>query len=124
MDAIGDGAAPYRTAEERQRVVKQRFAVDRDCWLVTHDPADGPYVIPLSFAVSGSLALMVAGSGRRTVTNLAADTRAAFVLGGYGDAIRAYGRCAVFDLRDVPRDLSSAYVAKTAWNSDPPNSSA
>jgi hypothetical protein len=116
MDAIGDGAAPYRTAEERRRVVEQRFASDRDCWLMTQDPTDGPYVIPLSFVVSGALALMATAEGRRTVKNLGADSRAVFVLGGYGDAIRAYGRCVVLPLGHVPRELRNQYVEKAGWN--------
>jgi hypothetical protein len=116
VNAIGDGAAPYRSTEERQRIVERRFVADRDCWLVTQDPTDGPYVIPLSFVVSGSLAFMATAKGRRTVRNLGADARAAFALGGYGDAIRAYGRCSVLPLERVAIELRDQYVAKAAWN--------
>jgi hypothetical protein len=96
--------------------VKQRFATDRDCWLVTQDPTDGPYVIPLSFVVSGRLAFMATAESRPTVKNLGADSRAVFVLGGYGDAIRAYGRCFVLPFGRVPGELRNQCVEKAGWN--------
>jgi pyridoxamine 5'-phosphate oxidase-like protein len=116
VNAIGDGAAAYRSPDERQRVVAVRFAGDRDCWLLTQDPANGPYAIPLSFVVSGQHALMATASASRTVKNVEIDPRAALVLGGYGDAIRAYGRCAVLPLERVGRELRSSYVMKTGWD--------
>jgi Pyridoxamine 5'-phosphate oxidase len=118
VNAIGDSAAPYRTPEERRRVVTERFSADRDCWLVTSHPTDGPHVIPLSFAASGAVVLLATASARPAVKNLRADPRAAFVLGGYGDAIRAFGGCTILPWACVERELRDRYVTKAGWNPD------
>jgi Pyridoxamine 5'-phosphate oxidase len=116
MDAIGDAAAPYRTREARRDVVAQRFRSDRDCWLVTAHPDGGPHIVPLSFLVAGSVVVLATGEQRRAVRNVTATPRAAFALGGYGDAIRAHGTCEVHAFDSISPAIRASYVAKAGWD--------
>lgn len=116
MEAIGDATGPYRTPAQRLAGVVERFHRDRDCWLATAHPRTGPYVVPLSFVMVESLALLATAEPRRVVHNIRAMPRAVIVLGGYGDAIRANGICEVVAFDAIASDLRTAYVEKAGWD--------
>ncbi len=116
MEAIGDSAAAYRTPDERRSIVAHRFQHDCDCWFVSSHPEHGPSIVPLSFLVTGPRALLATATGRPSVRNVLTTPRVGFALGGYGDAIRAYGTCAVVTLDSVGADIRQRYVEKAGWD--------
>jgi hypothetical protein len=113
--AIGDSAAPYRTQAERRSIVAERFRVDCDCWLAT-SAEDGPYVVPLSFLITGADAVLATAETRPTVRNVRRIPRVALVLGGHDDAIRAYGDCAIGPLDDIAPAVRAQYVERAGWD--------
>jgi hypothetical protein len=116
MNAIGDSTAAYRTRDERRTVVAERFRKDCDCWFATSHPDDGPYIVPLSFLIVGPTALLATAPERPTVRNVQLVPSVALALGGYDDAIRAYGDCDVVTMESIAPDRRKRYVEKAGWD--------
>ena len=94
----------------------ERFRTDCDCWFASSNPEDGPYIVPLSFLITGPTAVLATAETRPTVTNVRRTSSVALALGGYDDAIRAYGECDVVPLDAIARTTQTQYVEKAGWD--------
>jgi nitroimidazol reductase NimA-like FMN-containing flavoprotein (pyridoxamine 5'-phosphate oxidase superfamily) len=121
------------TAVEPPRPLAQRIADTRrlletsvDAWVATADPESGrPWMVPLSFAWTGSLLVLGTGADSATVRNATAQPWVRLGIGAVRDVVLVHGRAALVSMAEVdraeadlfaeragfdPRDLSSPYA--------------
>jgi hypothetical protein len=114
--AIGDSAAPYRTADQRLAVAAACLIDHRDCWFITADPENGPHAVPLSFLAIGPRVILATAPNRPAARNIALNPRVVLVLAGFGDAIRFNGEAEVVPFADLEGDVQAQYIAKAEWD--------
>lgn len=119
-------AAPPRPLEQRIADTRALLATTVDAWVATADPGSGrPWLVPLSFAWTGSTVVLGTGADSRTVLNAAAQPWVRLGFGAVRDVVLLHGTASVVAMADVdraeadlfaeragfdPRDLSSPYA--------------
>jgi hypothetical protein len=97
-----------------------------DAWVATADPATGrPWMVPLSFAWTGSLFVLGTGADATTTRNAVAQPWVRLGIGAVRDVVLVHGLASVVSMAAVddaeadlfaersgfdPRDLSTPYV--------------
>jgi len=118
--------APPRPLAQRIADSRRLFETTVDAWVSTADPESGrPWLVPLSFAWTGSLFVLGTGGESRTVLNAMAQPWVRLGIGAVRDVVLVHGTASVVSLTSVdvgeadlfaersgfdPRELSSPYA--------------
>ena len=118
--------APPRPLEQRITDTRRLLETTVDAWVATADPGTGrPWMVPLSFAWTGSVIVLGTGADSRTVSNVAAQPWVRVGIGFVRDVVLVHGTACVVEMADIdpaeadrfaeragfdPRGLSSPYV--------------
>ena len=118
--------APPRPLEQRIADSRRLFETTVDAWVSTADPESGrPWLVPLSFAWTGSLFVLGTGGESRTVLNAMAQPWVRLGIGAVRDVVLVHGTASVVSMASVdvgeadlfaersgfdPRELSSPYA--------------
>ena len=119
-------APPPRPLAQRVVDTQRLLETTVDAWVATADPASGrPWMVPLSFAWTGSTIVLGTAADSRTALNAAAQPWVRLGVGAVRDVVLIHGTAATVSMADVdqseadlfaersgfdPRDLSSPYV--------------
>lgn len=117
---------PPRPLPQRIADTRRLLETTVDAWVATADPATGrPWMVPLSYAWTGSVIVLGTGADSRTVSNVAAQPWVRLGIGFVRDVVLVHGTASVVEMADVdpaeadlfaeragfdPRELSSPYV--------------
>ena len=118
--------APPRPLAQRIADSRRLFETTVDAWVSTADPESGrPWLVPLSFAWTGSLFVLGTGGESRTVLNAMAQPWVRLGIGAVRDVVLVHGTASVVSMASVdvgeadlfaersgfdPRELSSPYA--------------
>ncbi len=119
-------APPSRPLAQRVVDTQRLLETSVDAWVATADPASGrPWMVPLSFAWTGSTIVLGTAADSRTALNAAAQPWVRLGVGAVRDVVLIHGTAATVSMAEVdqseadlfaersgfdPRDLSSPYV--------------
>ena len=118
--------APPRPLSQRVTDTRRLLETTVDAWVATADPGTGrPWMVPLSFAWTGSVIVFGTGADSRTASNVAAQPWVRVGIGFVRDVVLVHGTACVVEMADIdpaeadrfaeragfdPRGLSSPYV--------------
>ena len=118
--------APPRPLAQRIADSRRLFETTVDAWVSTADPESGrPWLVPLSFAWTGSLFVLGTGAESRTALNATAQPWVRLGIGAVRDVVLVHGTASVVSMASVdvgeadlfaersgfdPRELSSPYA--------------
>jgi nitroimidazol reductase NimA-like FMN-containing flavoprotein (pyridoxamine 5'-phosphate oxidase superfamily) len=117
---------PARPLAQRIADTKRLLETTVDAWVATADPASGrPWMVPLSFAWTGSTLVLGTGADSRTVRNAHAQPWIRLGIGAVRDVVLVHGTAVIVSMAQVdhaeadlfaeragfdPREESSPYV--------------
>ncbi|MFI7243864.1 pyridoxamine 5'-phosphate oxidase family protein [Streptomyces qinglanensis] len=105
-----------RETAERRRDTLDRLATERDIWVSTAHPDDGPHQVPLWFSWDGQAVWMCTGAASATARNVRAEPRVRLALPDTFDVVLLQGAAECFPVHDVPGDAADAFATEFGWD--------
>lgn len=102
-----------------QRIADTRRLLDEtvDAWVATADPTDGrPWMVPLSYAWTGSVVLLGTTEDSQTVRNAAAQPWVRLGVGAVRDVVLIHGRARVVPLSDATPEEGDRFAKRAGFD--------
>ncbi|GHF18236.1 pyridoxamine 5'-phosphate oxidase [Streptomyces griseoluteus] len=105
-----------RDPAERVRDTLTRLGTERDLWLSTSHPTQGPHQVPLWFAWDGAALWMCTNATSATARNIREEPRVRLSLPDTTDVVLLQGTARLYPAADAPPEAAEAFTAKFAWD--------
>ncbi|MEP6648580.1 MAG: pyridoxamine 5'-phosphate oxidase family protein [Lapillicoccus sp.] len=109
--------APPRPLTQRIADTRQLLDTQVDAWVSTADPASGrPWMVPLSFAWTGSVLVLGTGANSRTVINAIAQPVFRLGVGAVRDVVLIHGTAAAVSMADVDQAEADLFAERAGFD--------
>lgn len=105
-----------RRTAERVRDTLERLDTERDAWVSTAHPDNGPHQVPLWFLWDGRAVWMCTGATSVTARNVREEPRVRLSLPDTSDVVLLQGEAEYFPHQEVPEDAAEAFAGKFGWD--------
>ncbi|MCX4679215.1 pyridoxamine 5'-phosphate oxidase family protein [Streptomyces sp. NBC_01433] len=106
----------HRQTPERRRDALERLGAERDVWVSTAHPDNGPHQVPLWFLWDGRAVWMCTSATSVTARNVTAEPRVRLALPDTFDVVLLQGEAELFPVQEVPGDAAEAFADKFGWD--------
>jgi hypothetical protein len=109
--------APPRPLGQRIADSWRLFETTVDAWVSTADPESGrPWLVPLSFAWTGSLFVLGTGAESRTMLNATAQPWVRLGLGAVRDVVLVHGTASVVSMASVDAGEADLFAERSGFD--------
>ena len=109
--------APPRPLAQRVADSRRLLETTVDAWVATADPESGrPWMVPLSFAWTGSIVVLGTGADSKTVVNATAQPWVRLGFGAVRDVVLVHGTAALVAMGDVDRAEADLFAERAGFD--------
>lgn len=109
-------ARPPRPLAQRVADSRRLLETTVDAWVATADPESGrPWMVPLSFAWTGSVLVLSTGADSWTVRNARAQPWVRLGIGAVRDVVLVHGRASVVSMADVDQAEADRFAERAGF---------
>jgi nitroimidazol reductase NimA-like FMN-containing flavoprotein (pyridoxamine 5'-phosphate oxidase superfamily) len=108
---------PPRPLAHRIADTRRLLDTSIDAWVASADPRTGrPWMVPLSYAWTGSVIVLGTGADSRTVSNVGAQPWVRLGIGFVRDVVLVHGTASIVQMADVDRAEADLFAERAGFD--------